>query len=63
MVPEIWTTTERVFFHFGAFFAVLPPPPSNNPEYQNFENMKKAPGDVIILHICTIKNHHMMYGS
>ena len=26
------------------------PPPSNNPEYQNFENMKKTPGDIIILY-------------
>ena len=25
--------------------------------------LKKAPGDIIILHICTINDSHMMYGS
>ena len=25
--------------------------------------LKKTPGDVIILHICTINDNHMMYGS
>ena len=24
---------------------------------------KKTPGDIIILHMCTINNNHMMYGS
>ena len=31
----------------------LPFDPPNNPKNQNFENMKKASGDVIILHMCT----------
>ena len=25
--------------------------------------MKKTPGDIIILHMCTINDTHMMYGS
>ena len=25
--------------------------------------MKKMPGDIIILHMCTINDNHMMYGS
>ena len=25
MVPEIWSTTERIFCHFGPLFALLPP--------------------------------------
>ena len=37
--------------------------PLNNPEKQNFEKMKKIPGDIIILHMCTINQNHMMYGS
>ena len=41
------------FFHF--YFP-------NNPKNQNFERMKKTPRD-IILHMCTINNNHMMYGS
>ena len=37
--------------------------PLNNPENQNFEKMKKIPGDIIILHICTINQNHMRYGA
>ena len=36
--------------------------PTNNPKNQNFENLKKAPGDMIILHMCTINGNHVMYG-
>ena len=46
-VPEIWCETDViVIFHFGLFFALLPP---NSPKNQNFEKMKKVPGDIIIL--------------
>ena len=34
-----------------------------NPENQNFEKMKKIPGYIIILHMHTINDKHMMYGS
>ena len=61
MVPEIWRATDRSVCHFGLFFAPLPPP--NKPEIQNFEKMKKAPGDTIILQMCTINVNHMMYNS
>ena len=27
------------------------------------KKMKKTPGDIIILHMCTINDNHMMYGS
>ena len=51
IVPEIWHMTDViVIFHFGLFFALLPP---NSPKNQNFTKMKKTPGDIIILHICT----------
>ena len=39
MIPEIWSLTDRIFCHFGLFFAFLPP---NNPENQNFEKKKKS---------------------
>ena len=42
--------------HFLLFY--LP----NNVENQNFENLKKTPGDVIILHICDKNHNHMKYG-
>ena len=49
----------------------LPFYPPNKPENQNFEKLKKththtdtkAPGDIIILHICTKNYDHMMYAS
>ena len=60
MVPETWSITDRILCHFGPFFVFLPP---NNPKNQNFEKMKKAPGGIIILHMCTITENHVMYGS
>ena len=35
----------------------------NNPENQNFEKMKKMLGGIIILHMCTINDNRMIYGS
>ena len=54
---------DRIVSHFGTFFALLHPFPPNNPENQNFEKMKKTPGDIIILHKCTINDNHVIYGS
>ena len=52
---------QNFFCHFGQFFALLPPShPPNNPENQNFEKMKKASGDVIILNLCNKKHNQMM---
>ena len=60
-VPEIWCMTDViVIFHFGLFFALLPP---NSPKNQNFEKMKKVPGDIIILHKCTKNHDYMLYCS
>ena len=42
--------------HFLPFY------PPNSPKNQNFEKMKKMPGD-IILHKCTKNYDQMMYGS
>ena len=53
-VPEIWHVTDViVIFHFGLLFALLPP---NSPKNQTFKKMKKARGDITILHMCT-KNY------
>ena len=60
MVPEIWSVTGKFFCHFGLLFAILPP---NNPKNQNFEKLKKMPGGIIILYMCTINDNQMMYGS
>ena len=56
--PRYWVQRTEFFVildHFLLFY--LP----NNPKNQNFEK-KKTPGD-IILHMCTINDHHMMYSS
>ena len=45
-----------------SFWAICPLPP-NNPENQNFEKMKKICGGNIILHMSTINENHMIYGS
>ena len=43
--------------HFLPFLHLM------DPENQNFEKLKKTPRDIIILHMCTINDDHMMYGS
>ena len=60
MVPEIQSERDIIFCHFDRF---LPFYPSNNPENQTFEKMKKASKDVIILHMCTKNHNHMIYVS
>ena len=50
-VPEIWCMTDVIaIFHFGL-------------KTQNLKKMKKTPGDIIILHMCTKNYDQMMYGS
>ena len=53
---EAWQTEFFVILdHFLPFY------PPNNPKNQNFEKMKKTPGDIIILHKCTKNHDHMLY--
>ena len=66
-----WQSYDAWFLRYGVqwteFFVILdhflPFYPPNNPKNQNFEKMKKPPGDIIILQICTINDNHIMYGS
>ena len=60
MVSELWSTTDRIFVIFSYF---LPFYPTNNLKNQNFEKIEKMPGDIIILHLCTTNDNHMMYGA
>ena len=48
----------EIFVLLGHF---LPFQPLDNPENQYFK-IEKTPGDIIILHTCTINDNHMMYG-
>ena len=52
--------TDRVFFAILGHFLPLDPP--TNPKNQNFKEMKKTSGDIIILHLCTTNDNLMMYG-
>ena len=45
---------------FFSFWVIFCP---STPENQNFEKLKKTTWDVIILHMSTINDNHMMYGS
>ena len=45
MVPEIWNATGRIFVILDRFLT-----------FNNFEKMKKTPGDIIILHMSTISS-------
>ena len=57
IVPEIWSTTDRIFLVILGHFLSYP---SNNPENQNFEKMKNGG---IILHKCSKNRDHMLYCS
>ena len=57
MIPEIWSAADIIFCHFGPF---LPLCPTNNSENQNLEKMKKTTGNIILLHMCSINEDHMM---
>ena len=47
-----------IISHFGLFFVLYP-----LAAQKDFEKMKKMPGDIIILHVCTTNYDQMMYGS
>ena len=59
MVPEIWSETDRIFCHYGPFFALLPP---SRPTKLKFSKIKKTLQDIIILQMFTINDSHMIYG-
>ena len=56
MVVEIWSMTHNIC-HFGTFFCPFTPRQAEN---QNFQIIKKEPGDIIILQMCTINDNHEM---
>ena len=55
-----WARQTKFFVIFDHFLSFYPP---KNQQNQNFEKMKKKPGDIIILHKCPINDNHMMYCS
>ena len=59
---EVWFLKYKV--QQTEFFVILdhflPFHSHNNPKSQNFEKIKKPPGDIITLHRSTINDNHMM---
>ena len=66
MIPEIWSATDRIVYHFGTIFCPFnthpPLPPTTTQRIKILKKWKKSPGDVI-LHKCTINGNHEIYGS
>ena len=62
MMYGTWDTEplDRIFCHFGPFFALQS---TQQPEKSTSWKNEKPPGDIITLHMCTINDNHMMYGS
>ena len=58
MFPEIWNAKDKIFCHFGPFFALLP---HYWPRKLKFWKSVKTPGDIIFLHVCTINEDQMMH--
>ena len=65
IVYHKWQSYDDCFQRYGAqqteLFVILghflPFYPTNNPKNQNFDKMKKTPGDIILSHKCT-KNYN-----
>ena len=58
MLLDIWSATDILFCHFGPFLVFYPTIDSEN---YNLEKMYQMHGDIILLHMCTISEDHMMY--
>ena len=52
---------QNLFSFWTIFCPFTPPLTPYNPENQNFEKIKKTPGDIIILHKCNINDNHIWY--
>ena len=52
---------DRIFCHYGPFFALLLP--YGPKKSKILKNWKKLPGDIIILQKCTKNHDHMLYCS
>ena len=61
MLTQIWHACANIFFcHFRPYFALLP---HYWPQTLDFGKNVKKHGDIILLHMCTINQDHMIHGS
>ena len=51
------------FFSFWTIFCPFTSNPITTQRIKILKKKKKTPGDIIILHKCTINDNHMIYGS
>ena len=64
MAPEICSVTDRILSFWTIFCPFTPPLTTKKIKIQKKKKkVKKIPGDIIILHMCTIHEDHTMYGS
>ena len=58
MLTQIWSArTDIIFCHFRSFFCSYAP--RLTLKIKIWKNCKKTPGDIILLHTCTINQDHM----
>ena len=57
MLPEIWSVSDIIFCHFGPLLPFYP-----TTDIKTWKNVK-YPRDIIFLHMCTISEDHIIYGS
>ena len=62
MVPQILSVTGSFFSSFWTIFCLFTPVTTQNIKISK-KIKKLTPGDIIILHMYTINQNHMMYGS
>ena len=60
MVPEILSTTDRIFCHLENFSAIYP---LKTRKIKIKKKKEKTPDSIIILHKCTKSHDHMLYCS
>ena len=59
MAPEICSVADRIL----SFWTIFCPFTTKKIKIQKKKKVKKIPGDIIILHMCTIHEDHTMSGS
>ena len=60
MVPEIWSVMDKIFVTLDRFLHFYP---LKTQKIKILKKWKKKSGDIIILHMCTRNNNHMLYYS
>ena len=60
MVPEVWSTTDNFLSLWSIFSLIIQ---LTTQKIKIKKKMKITPGDITILHMFTINDDHITYGS